>query len=277
MSNGPWTDEENDLIVADYFAMLADDIVGRHYNKAEHNRQLQERIGRTRTSIEFKHQNISAVLKGLGEDWIPGYKPAFNFQMTLVDAVARWLAFHPDWLGRMPGMRPVTGLQEAARLWIGPPPTLSNQPPPQELEQMLHIARKFDVADRDERNRALGRAGEECVLARERASLQAVGREDLARKVRWVSEEDGDGAGYDIESFAPDGRSRLIEVKTTNGWERTPFLITRNELAVAEERRSEWRLFRLWNFSREPKAFELHPPLDAHVALTATTFQASFH
>ena len=36
-------------------------------------------------------------------------------------------------------------------------------------------------------------------------------------------------------------------------------------------------LFRLWNFSREQKAFELHPPLDAHVSLTATTFQASFH
>ena len=54
------------------------------------------------------------------------------------------------------------------------------------------------------------------------------------------------------------------------------FARERNELAVAEERRSEWRLFRLWNFSREPKAFELHPPLDAHVSLTATTFQASF-
>jgi hypothetical protein len=33
MSNGPWTDEENDLIVADYFAMLADDISGRRYSK----------------------------------------------------------------------------------------------------------------------------------------------------------------------------------------------------------------------------------------------------
>ena len=136
---------------------------------------------------------------------------------------------------------------------------------------MLHIARKFDVAGRDERNRALGRAGEERVLAHERAALRTAGRDDLARKVRWVSEEDGDGAGYDIASFAPDGQPRLIEVKTTNGWERTPFHITRNELAVAEERRSEWRLFRLWNFSREPKAFELHPPLDAHVSLTATT------
>jgi len=278
MSSEPWTDEENDLIVADYFAMLADDVFGRPYSKAEHRRALLPLLnGRSEGSIEFKHQNISAVLKGLGEDWIPGYKPAFNFQMSLVDAVVRWLAINPAWLGRLPDSRPATGLEESAPIWIGPPPTLSNQPPPQELEQMLHIARKFDVAGRDERNRALGRAGEERVLAHEWASLRSAGRDDLARKVRWVSEEDGDGAGYDIASFAPDGQARLIEVKTTNGWERTPFHITRNELAVADERRSEWRLFRLWNFSREPRAFELYPPLNAHVTLTAKTFQASFH
>src|SRR6056297_3418018 len=245
MASGPWTGEENDLIVADYFAMLADDIAGRRYSKAEHRRALLPLLNdRSEGSVEFKHQNISAVLKGLGEDWIPGYKPAFNFQMTLVDAVARWLALNPAWLGRRPAARPPTGL---------------------------------DVAARDERNRTLGRAGEERVLAHERAALKSAGRDDLARKVRWVSEEDGDGAGYDIASFAPDGRSRLIEVKTTNGWERTPFHVSRNELAVAEERRSEWSLFRLWNFAREPKAFELHPPLDAHVSLTATSFQASFH
>lgn len=277
MSNGPWTDEENDLIVADYFAMLADDVAGRPYSKAEHNRQLQTRIDRSRTSIEFKHQNISAVLRGLGEDWIAGYKPAFNFQMALVDAVARWLAFNPTWLGRGSRQLPVGSIGDVASIFVGPPPTLSNQPPPQELEQMLHIARKFDVAGRDERNRALGRAGEERVFEYERATLKASGRADLARKIRWISEEDGDGAGYDIQSFAPDGQPRLIEVKTTNGWERTPFHISRNELAVADERRAEWCLFRLWNFSREPKGFELFPPLDAHVSLTATAFQASFH
>ena len=278
MASGPWTDEENDLIVADYFAMLADDITGRRYSKAEHRRALLPLLNdRSEGSVEFKHQNISAVLKSLGEDWIPGYKPAFNFQMTLVDAVARWLELHSDWLGRLPGTLPATGMREAAQIWIGPPPTLSNQPPPQELDQMLHIARKFDVAGRDERNRALGRAGEERVLAHERATLRTAGRDDLARKVRWVSEEDGDGAGYDIASYASDGRPRLIEVKTTNGWERTPFHITRNELAVADERRAEWCLFRMWNFSREPRAFELYPPLDAHVSLTPTSFQASFH
>jgi hypothetical protein len=62
MSNGPWTDEENDLIVADYFAMLADDISARRYSKAEHPRALLPLLNdRSEGSVEFKHQNISAA------------------------------------------------------------------------------------------------------------------------------------------------------------------------------------------------------------------------
>ena len=160
-------------------------------------------------------------------------------------------------------------------LWIGPPPTHSNAPPPKELDQMTAIARKYDVAERDARNRALGRAGEERILAHERAGLLLAGRADLADRIRWVSHLDGDGAGYDIRSFETDGADRLIEVKTTNGWERTPFNITRNELAVSEVYREDWRLMRLWNFAREPKTFELRPPLEAHVSLMATSYQAS--
>ena len=142
---------------------------------------------------------------------------------------------------------------------------------------MQAIARKFDVAARAERNRALGRAGEELVLAHEPAILTGVGRADLARRVRWVSGEDGDGAGHDIESYSPEGQPRLIEVKTTNGWERTPFHIARNELTIADNRRTGWCLLRLWIFIREPGACELHPPLDAHVTLIAASFEARFH
>ena len=276
MANKPWTNEENELIVADYFAMLADDTSGRPYNKAEHRRTLMPRLrNRSEGSIEFKHQNISAVLKGLGEDWIPGYKPAFNVQAALIDAVARWLAGNPEWLGRI-SRQSSPDAQESPQILLGPPPTFRNEPPPKELDQMLDIARKFDAAGRDERNRALGRAGEKLVVAHERSVLACAGRKDLAHKVIWVSEEVGDGAGYDIASFDPDGYPRLIEVKTTNGWERTPFHISRNELRVANERDADWRLFRLWNFSRQPKAFELEPPLEAHLSLTATSFQASF-
>ena len=48
----------------------------------------------------------------------------------------------------------------------------------------------------------------------------AAGRTDLAERIRWASHVDGDGGGYDILSFDTDGSDRLIEVKTTKGWER---------------------------------------------------------
>jgi len=68
--------------------MLADDIAGRPYSKAEHNRLLQAVIDRPHGSIEYMHQNISAVFKGPGEDWIPGYEPTFNFQVSELLLVA---------------------------------------------------------------------------------------------------------------------------------------------------------------------------------------------
>lgn len=274
MSTEDWTDHENDACVASYFAMLSQELAGETYNKAAQNRLLQEQTGRSRGSIEFKLCNVSAAFRGFGLPVIKGYQPRFNFQMALAEAVSRWLASHPDWEPSQIGAQS-RAMAEASPLFIGTAPTLRNLPPP-ELDQMQAVARRFDVAARDERNRTLGRAGEERVMQHECQTLRNLGRDDLARRVRWVSREDGDGAGYDIASFRPDGRDRLIEVKTTNGWDRTPFHISRNELAVAEERREEWYLFRLYDFARRPQAFELRPPLDAHVSLTATQFLASF-
>lgn len=74
---GDWSDAENDLIVGDYLDMLADDLAGRPYNKAAHNRALQARLpGRSHQSIEFKHRNVSAVMQVLNQPWITGYLPA---------------------------------------------------------------------------------------------------------------------------------------------------------------------------------------------------------
>lgn len=276
---GDWTDQENDLIVNDYFEMLSEELTGRFYSKAEHRRSLTKQLhARPEGSIEYKHQNISAVLLGLGEPWITGYKPAKNFQMPLVDAVLRWLQARSDWLTPSVGGRNLlgSGVRDESALWLGPPPTLQNAPPPVDPKCLSAIGRKVDVAARDARNRKLGMAGEERALRHEWAVLRAAGREDLARKVRWSSQQDGDGLGYDIASFELTGRERLIEVKTTNGWERTPFHISSNELHVANERRDVWCLMRLYDFARDPRAFEIRPPLERHVELTPTTFRASF-
>ena len=275
MNSSDWSDFENDAVVASYFAMLSDELSGRPFNKAGQNRALQEQIRRSRGSIEFKLCNVSAACLGLGLPIIKGYLPRFNVQMSLVEAASRWLARHPEWEAALHG-KAVPQMTAAAMLHVGVAPTLRNAPPSEDLKHTQRIARRFDVAGRDERNRALGHAGEECVFRHEIHVLRQSGREDLARRVRWISQEDGDGTGYDIASFTPEGRERLIEVKTTNGWERTPFHISRNEIEVAQERRDDWHLFRVYEFARAPKAFELRPPLDAHVSLTATSFRASF-
>ena len=81
----------------------------------------------------------------------------------------------------------------------------------------------WDPIERDHRNRSLGKAGEAFVVDLERRHLSEADRPDLARKVRWIATEDGDGAGYDVLSFNREGREQLIEVKTTNGSARTPF------------------------------------------------------
>lgn len=269
-----WTEGEVDLIVADYFAMLERELTGQPFNKAARNRALQTLSGRVHGSIERKHQNISAVLVRLGLPWIKGYKPLPNFQNALIDGIGRFLAL---------GGQPVLGVAvtaapvvaEAANFWIGPPPVLSPEDE-KDTEALRRLVRKFDPAERDARNRGLGKEGEKLVLAHERAHLVAADRPDLARKIEWTSEERGDGAGYDIRSFDLDGSDRLIEVKTTNGSALTPFFLSENERAFSEERPDAFRLLRLHDFLKRPAAFELVPPLGQWVKLMPTTYRASF-
>src|SRR6266849_10028166 len=98
----PWQDDELDAIVSDYFAMLAADLSGLPYVKSRHSEGLMARIGRTHRSVEFKHQNISAVLDELGMPWIPGYKPKRNYQNAFFDAIDRYLTQHPAILESVP-------------------------------------------------------------------------------------------------------------------------------------------------------------------------------
>src|SRR5437763_17081869 len=90
-----WHDDELDAIVADYFAMLEDDLSGRPYVKSKHSHALMAQIGRTHRSVEFKHQNISAVLDELGMPCIPGYMPKRNYQNAIFGPIDRYLTNHP--------------------------------------------------------------------------------------------------------------------------------------------------------------------------------------
>jgi hypothetical protein len=143
-------------------------------------------------------------------------------------------------------------------------------------EALRRLVSKFDPVARDHRNRTLGKAGEKFVFELERMILVDASRSDLARKVRWVAAEDGDGAGYDILSFDSKGRERLLEVKTTNGSARTPFFLTHNEHALAAERPDDWRIYRVHQFAKEPRIFQIEPPLEDKIILRPDTWRASF-
>jgi len=266
-----WTDEELDLIISDYFLMLNDEVAGVPFSKAGHNRLLRSKIDRSEGSIEFKHQNISAVLQRLGLPRIRGYLPAVNYQKAIIAAIDRYLSQNPI------ALRPekaISGFAERRGLFVETPPMLLPVAP--RREDIERLVRKFNPVERDFRNRKLGRDGEELVLEFERARLQQLDRSDLARKIRWVSEEDGDGAGFDILSFDERGKERFLEVKTTVGPEVTPFYITRNELSLSSERPDAFRLCRVFEFSMHPRMFELAPPLENFVHLSPLSYEASF-
>jgi hypothetical protein len=267
-----WQSDELDAIVADYFEMLADDLAGRPYVKSRHSAALMAQIGRTHRSVEFKHQNISAVLDEIGMPWIPGYKPKANYQNAIIGAVERYLTQHPDVLESVPIS--TTAPTVPSSVFVDPPVlTARSDPTPVPLRRLV---RKFDPVERDHRNRSLGKAGEAFVVDLERSHLSEADRSDLARKVRWVAAEDGDGAGYDVLSFDHSGRELLIEVKTTNGSARTPFFLSRNERDLATERPMDWRIYRVHLFAQEPRIFPIAPPLEKAVNLRPELWRASF-
>ncbi|HSI00822.1 MAG TPA: DUF3883 domain-containing protein [Reyranella sp.] len=267
-----WSGTELDVIVADYFVMLREEQVGRSYNKTAHRKALMTEVHRSNGSIEFKHRNISAVLTQLGLPRIDGYRPAWNFQTAIADAIGRFLRENPD---PVPfSVAPTVGFGEPRILFAEPPPRPPPMPPAAKTA-FERVARKFDPALRDQLNQALGLAGEQQVYEHEQRKLFDIGRRDLARKVRWVSQADGDGLGYDIRSFEQDGSERWIEVKTTRGGNTTPFYLTRNENEVARERPDAFRLYRLYDFSKTPRLFTLTPPLEASLTLEPLTFRAS--
>jgi hypothetical protein len=268
----PWNDDDLDAIVADYFSMLRAELSRQPYVKSHHSAVLMKQIGRTHRSVEFKHQNISAVLEEMGLPWIVGYKPKRNYQASIFGAIDRYLSSNEDAVYHQPPPT-VFAVAEDAGMFVEAPKLGLRFNRPWQLERLV---RKFDPVERDLRNRSLGRAGEEFVIEMERKKLEKFERPDLLKKIRWVSAEEGDGAGYDILSFEPDGRERLIEVKTTNGAARTPFFLSENECQRAAASAESWRLYRVYLFAQNPHIFLITPPLNEMLHLRPDIWRASF-
>ena len=143
-------------------------------------------------------------------------------------------------------------------------------PPPSRNRSGRHV----DYGALQEENRRLGALGEELVVAFEQRQLHASGCPALASRVRWVARDDGDGLGYDVLSFDPDGRERYIEVKTTGLGAQTPFYISSAELEFARCHAQAFELYRVYDVLTSPRFYVLEGDITPAVDLVATSYRA---
>jgi len=278
-----WSEHEVSLTVADYFEMLRDELLGKSYGKTDHRRLLTPQLDcRSDGSVEFKHQNISAVLVQLGYPYINGYKPRGNFQALLAESVESFLKEHPRYFDDL-ATSPVLNPAEHQRSQQPSLDAIFQKPPeriaaPDEIPEpwKSRRGRRIDFVRRDAENRRLGRLGEEFVLSVEKQRLTEKGRDDLASRVEWIADTQGDGVGFDIVSFSESNDAeRYVEVKTTGLGKFFPFYVTSNELACSEACSDQYRLFRVFEFSEAPGIFVLEGALSAACRLKPVQYRAT--
>lgn len=260
--------------------MLALELRGQDFNKAERNRELQKLLpARSRGSIEFKHANISAVLIEMGYPYVDGYKPRGNFQGLLQDVVEQRVYARPELAMTLAKLieQPVVnlpGVDDILKILVEPPRQAKRQQALYEKPSTRKVAAKRNYLEQETRNQTLGRAGEELILEFEHQRLWRAGHKNLAERIEHVAAKD-DGCGFDILSFETDGRVRLVEVKTTRFGQMTPFFASSNEVEVSDERSSEYHVYRLFDFSKCPRLFVLGGAMRHTCSLDAVQFRAT--
>jgi hypothetical protein len=242
---------------------------------------LQSKLnGRSDASIEFKHCNISAVMMDLGFPYIRGYQPRSNYQALLAaiveDQVNNMTTLDQIALAavQQPATTPVQ--TDFKKVKTDAPSKHDHRTLSEPRNPLTFKAAKRDYLEREAKNRSLGLAGEEFIVLFEHWRLIELGHHRLADKVEHVSKSKGDGLGYDVLSFESDGKERLIEVKTTTFGRETPFFVSRGELALSQGAKEQFHLYRLFEFRKSPKLFDLPGALDQHCLLDPVTYRASF-
>lgn len=269
-----WSPAENDVLVEAYLRMLENELRGQPFVKTQINAELQNLISRSRGSIEYKFQNVSAVLRDHAHPFINGYKPASNYQEALVESVLTGLARRPS-LAEAAFESVIASIERPARaidVRVIDAPTIEVRAP---LHRSPRRALKRDYVAIEASNRQLGLAGEKTVVDWERRRLASLGLPALAARVEHVSLTEGDGLGYDIRSFDVDGATRFIEVKTTKRNEYWPMMVSRNEIAFSAEQPERFHLYRLYEYSSASSGmYQLPGAIQTTCSLTPTTFEA---
>ena len=239
--------------------MLTDELTGKDVNKTKHRKRLKPLLNnRSDGSIEFKHQNISAVLAILGQPYIMGYKPRYNYQKVLDDVVIDYLMANPsmeNWFRGFAAKEVETNVEAINfnKLVVDPPEENVAREPGRSAYGRRAIKTNYIL--QEQYNQKTGLAGEKLAIEFEKWHLNTIGKEALAARIEWVSQTEGDGLGFDILSYNPNGTDKYIEVKTTKLTKEAPFYFTKNELKFSLEKQRSYHLYRFFEFEKSPKMF----------------------
>ena len=280
--NGGWDWLECEVCVDDYFSMLYKEIKEENYNKTQHRSLLKTRLNnRSDGSIEFKHQNISAILIELDLPYISGYKPRFNYQSQLKDAVLAHLACQ----GFSAIEESILDVDQAPNYHSNLANAFDEESPkcsPRiSRPQREFLGRILNFSKIEAENRFLGKAGESFIYEHEQLRLKNLGRSDLAKEVEWSSDKRGDGLGYDIRSFTLEEKTHkeselFIEVKTTNRGKYQAFYVSENELEFSRKFAENFALYRVYEMKKQARYFRLNGAIDNNVNLEPTSYRGSF-
>lgn len=125
------------------------------------------------------------------------------------------------------------------------------------LNEPLNLAGRFvNFIENSIEAKRIGDLGEIWVYEREKIKLAENGLISLAEKVKHISNDNGDGTGYDIESYDLKGNKVFIEVKTTKSKFNSTFYVSRNELERSRKEQDNYYLYRVFNFNEDENTAE---------------------
>lgn len=124
-------------------------------------------------------------------------------------------------------------------------------------DQLTFRGRTVNFIQNNIDNKRIGDLGELWALKYEMEKLRQCGLHKLVGKIKHTAKDEGDGTGYDIQSFDGNGKKIYIEVKTTKGGKNSTFYITRTELERSKIEKENFYLYRLYNYNEENDTAEI--------------------
>jgi hypothetical protein len=118
-------------------------------------------------------------------------------------------------------------------------------------DQLTFRGRTVNFIQNNIDNKRIGDLGELWALKYEIEKLRQNGQHNLIDKIKHTAKDEGDGTGYDIQSFDITGQKIYIEVKTTKGGKNSTFYITRTELERSKIEKENFYLYRLYNYNED--------------------------